>query len=70
MDTKWAVKWRSTGDTHLVHRNCMPVLFRTRDEARQWIETEFHWIKGRKDLREAPFSWKMPIPVRIKIVEV
>jgi hypothetical protein len=50
--------------------NLMPVLFMTRSEARQWIDQKYGYIRSRKDLRTAPHWWRMPIPVKVRVVEV
>ena len=72
-DVRWAIRWRSVGFTpteHIVYENRMPVLFRTRAEARVWIDKEYGHIRGRKDLRDWPFGWRIPRPIRVKVVEV
>ena len=68
----WAALWHSENALdgvreHLLHENCLPVLFRTRAEARQYIEKRYGYIKTRSDLREEPHCWRMPKPVRVSI---
>lgn len=43
------------------------LLFRTRSEAREWIEKEYGYLRTRPDLQAEPHGWKMPIPVRVVI---
>lgn len=45
----------------------MPRLFLTRRACREWIERTHSYIKHRKDLREEPHGWRMPVPVRVVI---
>lgn len=52
---------------HLIYDNCLPVLFRTRREARQYAERRFGYIKTRPDLRREPHCCRMPKPVRLKV---
>ena len=50
---------------HLEFRDCRPIIFQTRKEAREYAEKKYGYIKTRKDVREFPHFWRMPIPVRI-----
>ena len=68
----WGALWRSYNrlnghTTHLLNHDYLPVLFRTRKEARDYIEGEYGYIKTRIDLRAEPHGWKMPIAVRVKV---
>ncbi|MFA5386041.1 MAG: hypothetical protein WC364_15530 [Eubacteriales bacterium] len=68
----WAAEWRAKnkdGETkHLVYDSrCIPELFRTRQECREWIEEKYGYIKTRKDLREEPFGWRLPVAVKVHI---
>jgi hypothetical protein len=70
---RWGVRWRNTGVSpaeHIMYENRLPVLFRTRSEARAWIDQTFGYIRKRKDLRSYPFCWRIPQPIRVKVVEV
>jgi hypothetical protein len=72
MSIKWGVLWHERNrldgyQEHLVHVGCLPVLFRTRREAREWIERTFSYIKHRPDLRGEPHGWRLPMAVRVKI---
>lgn len=66
----WAAMWRSEnmadGKTrYLLNENCLPVLFRTRRETREYIEKKYGYIRRSRGLRAEPHGWRMPIPVRV-----
>lgn len=79
----WGAKWRSrnvldgkrehlvTDHTGVRSPPCTPVLFRTRREAREWIEERYGYIRGRPDLMgehcRIPHGWKVPVAVRVKV---
>lgn len=69
----WGAMWRSNSNldgglrTHLINENCLPVLFRTRREARAFIEQRYGYITKRPDLRAQPHGWRLPIPVRVAV---
>lgn len=70
--TLWAVKWRSQNTLdgsieYFIYRSLVPVVFPTRKLAREFINREFGYIRGRPDLRGEPYGWKMPIPVKVTI---
>ncbi|HEU4344032.1 MAG TPA: hypothetical protein VFU31_20955 [Candidatus Binatia bacterium] len=72
--TLWSVQWRSRSKLsgarrHLIYREGLPVLFRTRSKARAFIAKEYGYIARRKGLRAEPHGWRMPRPVRVRIVE-
>jgi hypothetical protein len=72
-ELRWSVRWRQVGPhayEHIMYEDLMPVLFRTRAEARAWIEKHYGYIRRRKDLRDKPHCWRMPAPIRVKLVEV
>lgn len=73
--TRWGIKWRSKckldGErVHIIYEKCIPVMFRTRQQARYWIEEHYGYIRDRPDLREEPFGWKIPIAIKISISEI
>lgn len=76
MSTLWGCLWRSEnkldGRTeHLIYDGmCLPVLFRKRREAREYIKQKYGYIRTREDLREEPHGWMMPIVVKVKIERV
>ena len=68
----WGILWRSENkrdgkNEHLIFRDCIPTIFRSRRQARQQIETEWGYLRTRTDLRAEPHGWKMPIPVKVRI---
>jgi hypothetical protein len=69
----WAAQWRSNNrldgiSRHIINdRNCLPALFRTRRECRDFIETNYGYIADRPDLREEPHGWQMPKPIKVKV---
>ena len=74
MPNLWGVLWRSKnridgGREHLMYRDCLPVLFQQRWEARNWIQENYGYLKTRKDLLSEPHGWKMPIPVKVKLIK-
>lgn len=44
-----------------------PLLFRTRKEARYFIEQYYGYERDRRDLKEEPHGWKMPRAVHVKV---
>ncbi len=69
----WAVRWRSRntldGETrHLLHANGVPALFKTRRKAREYAAAQYGYIKTQADLRREPHGWRMPQPVKVKLV--
>lgn len=68
----WAALWRSKNRIdgtreHLIYEDLLPVLFRSRKEARVYINREYGYIARRPDLRAEPHGWRLPIPVRVRI---
>ncbi len=75
MKKLWAVRWHSRnkldGDTkHILYENCLPMLFRTRKEARVWIENKYGYIRSRPDLRGEPHGWRLPKAIKVVIIEL
>ena len=64
----WDQKNKLDGETHhIINQNCLPVLFVTKKEAKEFIKLNYGYIATRKDLRREPHGWKMPKVVRLKI---
>lgn len=70
----WGALWRSNSyldgglRTHIINGpDCLPVLFRTRIAAREYIDKHYGYIRTRPDLQEQPHGWRIPVPVRVKI---
>jgi hypothetical protein len=74
---RWAAQWysrnRLTGVTQhfLFAGGLIPVLFRTRQEARAWIAEKYGYIAKRPDLQREPHGWRVPRAVKVRVsVEV
>ncbi len=72
MKTLWAAQWHShnklDGDhKHIIYENCVPQLFRTRREAREYINTKFGYIRTRPDLKTEPHGWRIPVAVKVTL---
>jgi len=79
--TMWAIKWQSETlidgkRDHLLGRDSYipyevagytKMVFRTRQDARNFITKEYGYIRKRPDLQREPHGWKCPIPVRVKV---
>ena len=68
----WAALWQSEckldGKTqHIIHRNLLPALFKTRKQARAYIEQEYGYLRSRPDLQSEPHGWRMPKAIRVTI---
>jgi len=68
----WGVIWRSEDRLdgkreHLLFENRLPRLFFTRREAREYAEKRYGYIRKRKDLRDEPHGWKMPVAARVAV---
>lgn len=73
MPMRWAVMWRSVNLLDGIIRHWIwdagrPVLFRSRRDAREWIEERYGYIRQRPDLRAEPHGWKMPEPVKVEVI--
>ena len=69
---KWALLWRSKNcldgeRKHLVFENGIPVLFRTRNDARKFASERYGYIKHRPDLRAEPHGWRFPQPIKVQV---
>lgn len=70
---RWALLWHQKNQLdgvtqHLIYADCLPVLFRTRREARAFAEMKYGFIKTRQDLRVEPHGWRFPKPVYVNVV--
>lgn len=66
---RWGVQWVSKNliKPRLLGKDGIPLLFRTKAEARLWSQEHYAYIRTRKDLRTSPHNWRMPNPVKVKI---
>jgi hypothetical protein len=73
MTPHWALLWRQTRASlggpswHLMYRDGIPLLFKTRKAAREYAKAEYGYIATRPDLRAHPHGWTVPQPVRVEI---
>ncbi len=70
--TRWGLLWHSKNRKNgvsecIIYRNCVPALFVTRREARNYAKRRYGYIKTRTDLRGEPWGWRMPRPVRLTV---
>ena len=68
----WGALWYSRNEMdgvtmHIIFKDCMPALFRTKKAAQEWIKSEYGYIAARRDLRGEPHGWRMPRPVRVQL---
>ena len=73
MSDHWGVEWHSKnnldGDQrHIMWENCMPLMFSTRQAARDYIVRRYGYIRHRSDLQREPHGWRMPQAVQVKVV--
>ncbi len=71
---RWSVLWRSEnisdGKTERLHGTGGELpLFKTRQQARDFINEHYGYMRGRSDLKAEPHGWKMPIPVRVRTIK-
>lgn len=72
-NSAWGVLWSSENrldgkKQHLMYDDdCLPALFRTRKEAREWINAQYGYIRERIDLKAEPHGWRIPKAVRVSI---
>jgi len=52
---------------NLVHQDCMPKLFTTRQKAIDYREQVYGYMRKRHDLKAEPHGWIYPRPVKIYI---
>jgi hypothetical protein len=71
----WAIEWHSVnrldGDRRDLTWEPFPDhhfhLFRTRREARAFIEERFGYMRDRDDLKREPHGWRWPQAVRVTV---
>ena len=68
---RWGLLQRSNNrldgyHEHLTFENCLPVMFLTKREARQYAEQKYYYC-WRKDMRAEPHGRLVPLPVRVRI---
>lgn len=72
----WAILWRQTdlnlrgADSYLIgdaDQFGKTRLFKTKKEAQENIKANFGYIAKRKDLRQRPHGWRMPVPIKVAV---
>ena len=67
----WGLQWYSKNiqdgvTKHLLFDgDCKPLLFRYRKEALSARDNVYGYIRNREDLRNEPYGWRLPRPVKI-----
>lgn len=68
----WGILWRSQnrldGKTERLVGGVPPVVFQYKREAASYIKEHYGYIANRADLRVEPHGWRMPKPVRVRLV--
>ena len=69
---RWGALWHTVNKLdgekkHIIFDNCLPVMFVTKREIKEYIKKRYGYIAERKDLRQEPFRWRMPKPIKLKI---
>lgn len=68
---RWAALWHShpggVVEEHFLMESCEPMLFTSRQAAKDYIKRRYGYIAIRKDLRVEPHCWRVPRAVRVKI---
>jgi len=70
--SRWALEWNSRnqldGDRRFFMWNgdC-PHLFRTREDARQFVAEKYSYIAKRPDLKAEPHGWRTPRVVKVRV---
>jgi len=72
MTNLWAAEWRSKNlldgeRRHIIYKDLLPALFRTRRECRSFIKERYGYIANRPDLRNEPHGWRTPQAVKVKL---
>jgi hypothetical protein len=68
----WAAQWHSRtrmdGELkHFLYEDGIPVLFKTRREAREYINQRYGYIRDRIDLRQEPHGWRIPTALKVTL---
>ena len=71
-EKRWAIQWRQENSLDGKRSYLLGVgdgykTFRTRSQAREFIEERFGYIRNRTDLKAEPHGWKMPRAIKVTI---
>ncbi len=69
---RWAVLWQSENQldgyrSHLIRDDRDVKLFKSRAQARAYINERYGYIRTRPDLQAEPCGWRMPVPVKVGV---
>jgi hypothetical protein len=69
---RWGVQWYSVNrldgiTRRLIWGGGLPLLFRTRKDARDYVAERYGYIRHRPDLRAEPHGWRVPRAVRVEV---
>ncbi len=71
----WAAEWHSKnsldGEKRFIinDTDCLPALFRTRQQCRDFIQATHGYIADRPDLQAEPHGWRIPQAVKVEVVK-
>ena len=70
----WSPKWRSANALdgereYLISCAGLPLLFKSKAATQAYIKQKYGYIARRRDLKKEPHGWKMPVAVRVAIIE-
>lgn len=73
MTRRWGLKWVSENKLdgrkeYIMWEHGQPLLFRTRQQARNSRDYRFGYIRNRPDLKGEPHGWRLPRPVRVEVI--
>lgn len=51
----------------IMWKNCYPLLFVTKKQAKEYADKEWGYLRKREDIRRAPHFWRMPKIIRITL---
>lgn len=73
MSECWGIEWYSRNkldgeSRHVMWEYGRPLMFDTRREAREYVKSKYGYIGRRADLKAEPHGWRIPRPVRVRVV--
>ena len=66
---RWAIWWQQANDDagHFMADGGNYLLFKTKKAAKTYIRVKYDYIAYRPDLRKAPYFWRMPQAIKVKV---
>lgn len=65
--TRWAIGSVTGSSDRVIYSGGLPLLFRTRWEAREYIRENYGYILTREDLRSPPHNWRLPKAIKVSV---